>query len=194
MDIDKTVDKVILEELGFPGEVIGKVEDLDALIKEAKAIADVGKAEKVLQFLGMDVSDLGGDVVDKTAVALDKLLNWAASKAKGDEKSPELAKMKADAEKRRGKKIESKDKKKKAKGGKVVKTDTDTGKVTKGESIDFDKAVDDMIECELSDKVKEMKQDGMSQDEIAMKLSGPDYNYDADTLGEVIVKVFREET
>ncbi len=109
-DLDEAVDKMILEEFGFPEEVIENVKDLDAFIKEAKsrAVADQGKAEKILQFLGMDVSELGGEVVDQTAVALDKLIDWVSKKAKGKEKmSPRLQKLKRDAEKRRGKKMES---------------------------------------------------------------------------------------
>ena len=247
MDIDKVVDKMILEDCGFPKEVIDKVKDLDALIKEAKAIADQGKAEKILQFLGMDVSELGGDVLDKTAVALDKLLDWAASKAKGKEKmSPELAKMKADAEKRRGKKMEATDddnicptpgNKIRSKGrgrgmavgkgrgpiGRMRFDDEDEELDTEGntcptpgqrirskgrgrgmavgkgrgpigrrafEHVDFNKAVDGVIECEISDKVKAMKAEGKSKDEIAQELSKPEYNFDADALGEVITKVF----
>lgn len=127
MDIDKVVDRMILEDCGFPKEVIAKITDLDALINEAKAIADQGKAEKILQFLGMDVSELGGDVLDKTAVALDKLIDWVQKKAKGgEEMSPELAKMKAAAEKRRGKKIEGREK-----NTKIKKVGKDFSKISR---------------------------------------------------------------
>jgi hypothetical protein len=55
----------------------------------------------------------------------------------------------------------------------------------------IDDAVDRIIECELSDKVREMKDKGLTQDEIAKQLLD-DGGYDADEIGDVVVKVFKE--
>ena len=55
----------------------------------------------------------------------------------------------------------------------------------------WDDIVDGMIEDELAVKVRSMKDKGLTQDEIAQKLLD-DGGYDADEIGEVIVKVFKE--
>jgi len=55
----------------------------------------------------------------------------------------------------------------------------------------WDDAVDDIIEDELAIKVRSMKDKGLTPDEIAHKILDGG-GYDADEVGEVIVKVFKE--